>query len=387
MVTLGIDKVGAGACQDLLAGRRIGLITNYSGIDSRMREDLDVFAAAGYRVVKLFTPEHGLYGAMDGAAVADTVHPKYGIPMISLYGEKLKPTPEDLADVDILVYDIQDVGLRYYTYIYTLAYCMMAAAEAGIGLAVLDRPNPLGDRVCGNRMRDEFASFVGDHALAIRYGLTAGELGCYFRAHLALDLDYTVVEMEGYRSDMYWPQTGQPWNTPSPAIHTFHSALCYAGGCFFEATNISEGRGTASPFQIYGAPFIDMDLLHDALQAGFARENLDIDGLLLRKRAFTPFYSKYQGEVCFGVEYLPVKDSVDFLPVALLTMKTIRDLYPAQFGFRTYADVSRLTTLTGDENADRYLAGDMTLHALLADWQAQADDFEAEVAPLRLYRR
>ncbi len=379
MVTLGIDRIEE--YRSLFAGRRIGLVTNFSGVDSCLREDLDVFAAAGLSVVRLFTPEHGLYGVGDGESVADSEHPKYHIPILSLYGDKVQPDPADLDGLDVLVYDIQDVGLRYYTYIYTLANCMKTAAEVQLPVVVLDRPDPLGDAVGGNRIAPEHSSFVGDHALPIRYGLTIGELGAYFRRHLKLDLDYSVIPMEGYAGDMRWPETGQLWNLPSPAIHTFQTVLCYYGGCFFEATNLSEGRGTAEPFQIYGAPFIDMDRLADALRDGIPKEHL-----AMRTRAFLPASSKYKGEICYGVEFIPLDEDLDFLPVSLFTMKTIRDLYPDEFQFRSYADVTGLARLTGDASADGYLDGRVTLPELMADWSAQSASFKRETEDLRIYR-
>ncbi|MBO6159050.1 MAG: DUF1343 domain-containing protein [Firmicutes bacterium] len=380
MVRLGIDQIGER--ESLFKGKRIGLITNYSGVDSRLIDDTTCFMEAGLNVCKLFTPEHGLYGAMDGASVTDSVHPKYKIPMISLYGGKLKPDTEDLQDLDLLVYDIQDVGMRYYTYIYTLANCMMAAGEAGLPLMVLDRPDPLGDTVSGNRMNPAYDCFVGAHQLATRYGLTAGEVGRYFKHHLDLDIDYQVIPMKGYYSSMKWPKTGQLWNLPSPSIHTFHSALCYVGGCFFEATNISEGRGTAAPFQIYGAPFVNMDDLFAVL-----KERIHDPNLAFRTRAFTPFWSKHQGKTCFGVEFILLSDELDFMPTALVLMKTLLDMYPDQFEFRSYADVSRLTSLSGDTSCDDYLQGKISLKELMESWDAQAGEFEEEVRPFRLYSK
>ena len=378
MVKLGIDRISE--YPQLLKGKKLGLITNFSGVSSQLEEDLDVFAQAGYTVDRVLTPEHGLYGAMDGEKVDNSIHHKYKIPMISLYGDKRKPAAEDLAGLDVLVYDIQDVGLRYYTFIYTLANCMEAAAENGIGVIVLDRPNPLGAAVGGNRMDPAIASFVGDHELATRYGLTIGELGYYFKKHLNLNVEYNVIPMEGYKKSMLWPQTGQIWNLPSPSIHTFQSIQCYYGGCFFEGTNISEGRGTAEPFQIFGAPFIDMDRLVSELRLRIQDENL-----AFRKRAFTPFWSKHQGQTCFGVEFIPLNEKVDFMPTALITMKTILELHPDQFEFRSYADVGRLAQLSGDSGVDEYLADKISLAELLTDWEEQSMDFEEEVQECRIY--
>jgi len=378
MVALGIDRLRT--FDSAFEGKRIGLITNYSGVDSRLVDDMTVFHEAGYNVVRLFTPEHGMYGAMDGAGVGDCVHPRYRTPMISLYGDKLKPSADDLAGVDVLVYDIQDVGMRYYTYIYTMANCMRAADEAGLPMIVLDRPNPLGNTVSGNRMDPRYDCFVGAHRLCTRYGLTPGELGFYFKRHFGLTLDYRAIPMAGYREAMKWPETGQLWNLPSPSIHTFNTALCYVGGCFFEATNISEGRGTAAPFQIYGAPFVDMDALVGAL-----RERIRDPHLAFRTRAFTPFWSKYAGETCFGVEFIPLSAELDFMRTALILMKTLLDMYPERFEFRSYADVSRLTSLSGDESVDAYLGDRMSLEELLGSWEAQSAAFEEEVRAFRLY--
>ncbi|MCD8022595.1 MAG: DUF1343 domain-containing protein, partial [Lachnospiraceae bacterium] len=319
-------------------------------------------------------------GPADGAAVENSEHPKYHIPVVSLYGKKVHPEPSDFEGIDLLVYDIQDVGLRYYTYIYTLANCMQTAAECGIEFVVLDRPNPLGDQVAGGRIRPEYDSFVGAHGLPIRYGLTVGELGAYFKNYLHLNLSYRVIPMEGYRRKMRWPDTGQLWNLPSPAIHTFQTILCYCGGCFFEATNISEGRGTAEPFQIYGAPFIDMDALVQELKRRISDENL-----AFRKRAFVPNTSKYKGETCYGVEFLPRSDRLDFLPTALITMKTIREMYPEEFAFASYADVSRLSRLTGDDRVNAYLDDQIALDELLEAWKCESTVFERETEDLRLY--
>ena len=378
MVTLGIDRIHEYG--SMLVGKKIGLITNYSGVDSDLTDDMTVFYKAGYPITKVFTPEHGLYGAMDGAKVGDGVHPQYGVPMISLYGAKLKPSPEDLQGLDLLIYDIQDVGLRYYTYIYTLANCMQAADKVGLPFVILDRPNPLGNVISGNRTDPKYDCFVGAHRLATRYGLTVGELGYYFMQFFKLTLDYQVIPMKGYQASMKWPQTGQLWNLPSPSIHTFHSALCYVGGCFFEATNISEGRGTFAPFQVYGAPFVDMDQLVKVLH-----EKIHDPNLTFRTRAFTPFWSKYEGKTCFGVEFIPLSDNLNFMPTALIMMKTMMELYPNDFEFRSYADVSRLTSLSGDQSVDDYLQGNRMLEDLLDDWQTQSDAFAKEVKGCRIY--
>lgn len=378
MIKLGIDRIKEN--KTLFENKKIGLITNYSGVDSKLVEDMDVFHDAGFNVIKLYTPEHGLYGAMDGEAIDNSVHPKYKVPMISLYGEKKQPSKEDLEGIDVLVYDIQDVGLRYYTYIYTLANCMVVAAEAKIKFVVLDRPNPLGNTVSGNRMKKEVSSFVGDHELPIRYGLTPGELGFYFKDYLKLDIDYQVIAMEGYKAFMKWPETGQYWNLPSPSIHTFQTNLCYLGGCFFEATNISEGRGTAAPFQIFGAPFVKLDEFISEL-----RKRIKCEEVAIRPRAFTPFWSKHAGKTCYGVEFIPTGNELNFLYPAIITLKTFYDLYPNDFEFVKYADVSRLSSLTGDNLVDEYLTNKITLDELKEIWEKEAKEFEIQTQKYRIY--
>ena len=230
---LGLDRLAE--FEPVLKGKRIGLITNYSGVDSRWRSNVEVFTEAGLRVVCIFTPEHGMFGRGAGKPVDNDVFPGYGIPMISLFGEKQRPDAALLQDIDVLVYDIQDVGLRYYTYIYTMTYCMEAAALCGIPFVVLDRPNPLGNRtISGGRLLPEYRSFIGDYGLPVRYGLTCGELGGYFLQYKGISMDYQVIPMKNYTRDMYYCDTGQPWNIPSPALPDLDSTICYCGGCFAE---------------------------------------------------------------------------------------------------------------------------------------------------------
>lgn len=378
MVTLGIDRIAS--LDALFAGKRIGLITNYSGVDSTLTTDIRVFNHCGFQVKRLFTPEHGLYGAMDGKAVENSEEPVFHLPIVSLYESKTEPDEEDLADIDLLVYDIQDVGLRYYTYIYTLAGCMKAAAKYQRPLVVLDRPDPLGSTVGGARIEETIHSFVGDYQLPVRYGLTAGELGYYFKDYLKLDLEYMVVPMQHYKRSMKWPQTGQLWNLPSPSIHTFQTLLCYNGGCFFEATNVSEGRGTAEPFQIFGAPFIRMDELSALL-----KERIHSADVAIRERAFTPFWSKYAGKTCYGVEFIPLTQELDFLPAALITMRTIAELYPEEFELKSYADVSRLEQLTGSRRVEDYLFGKADLAELLESWEQEDARFIEQTRKFQIY--
>lgn len=376
---LGLDRIDEFSSS--LKKKRIGLITNYSGVNSLLKENIEILLNEEITITKIFAPEHGIYGIADGESFEDSIHPVYKIPVISLYGEKMKPSKEDLEHIDILIYDIQDVGLRYYTYLYTLAYSILAASENNKKLIVLDRPNPLGEEIIiGNRIPKNLSSFVGDYELPIRYGLSIGEFGKYFIKYQKIDVDYEVIEMKNYFTDTYFDKTGLEWNVPSPAITSFHSNICYSGGCFFEALNISEGRGTFKPFQIYGAPWINMEKLYTTL----LEENFK--GFKFRKRAFMPFYSKYKNEVCFGIEFFPEHNKADFIPVSLILMKNIYLLHEDKFKFIKYADVERMDYLTGDPDVLKYLQGKIDLEELLNNWEVQSELFREYVSHLRIYR-
>jgi len=375
-VKMGIDKVSG---NPFFCGKNIGLITNYSGVNSNFEEDTAVLLKNNFKVVKIFSPEHGIYGVADGQAVGDSIHPEYDIPVISLYGEKKHPEVEDFKGLDLLVYDVQDVGLRYYTFIYTLAYCMETAGKAGIPIVILDRPNPLGSRIRGSRMDDRYASFVGDYRLPIRYGLTPGELALYFKKEYNINCEVKIILMDNYKNDMTFPDTGLYWNVPSPAIPDYSANICYSGGCFIEATNLSEGRGSPRPFQMYGAPWMDMEKMSKWLK------DREFSDFLFRKRAFVPFSSKYQNEVCFGIEFFAKTNQADFIPQMLYFMRGLMDIHPEKISFNKYADVSRLESLTGDDRVRAYLEGKIELDDLISKWEEEERDFEEIVGEIRLY--
>lgn len=369
----------------LFRGKRIGLITNFSGISPDWSQDtIHLLVSEGYELVRIFTPEHGLYGAGAGESVEDMLHPKLGIPVVSLYGSRRAPTAEDLRDLDVLVYDIQDVGLRYYTYIYTMCYSLRAAAGLGLPYVVLDRPNPLGGRIIsGARIDPDIHSFVGDYELPMRYGLTVGEMARYYLKYAGVNGELTVIPLENYTRDMLFPEQGLLWNTPSPALPTFESAICYSGGCLFEALNISEGRGSDKPFQIYGAPFIDMDDLYADV-----KERMADDQIVFRRRSFVPNTSKYQGELCFGLEFHPLKPDCDFFMPALILMKAIYTRYADKVEFQKIPgniNGHHLTILSGNTWAEEYVAGRMSERHLLEGLASQHAAFEEYAADVRLY--
>ncbi len=319
-----------------LAGRRVGLVCNPTAVTRGLVHAADLLhAAPGVKLAALFGPEHGVRGdAQYMAAVGGERDARTGIPVHSLYGEtaaSLRPTRAQLEGLDALVFDIQDVGSRYYTYQATMMLCMEAAAEAHIGFVVLDRPNPIGGvLVEGPRLRPGFESFCGLHDLAVRHAMTVGELALLFVAERGLDLDLEVVECRGWKRSTLFRDTGLPWVFPSPNMPTPETALVYPGACLLEGTNLSEGRGTTKPFELMGAPWIDAA----RLAADLARERLL--GVRFRPVSFVPAWDKHAGERCHGVEIFPT-DPARFRPfrtgIAVVAHARAQD--PARFAWRT----------------------------------------------------
>ena len=283
------------------------------------------------RLTALFGPEHGI--AADAQDLVEVGHSRdraTGLPVYSLYGETRVPTQAMLEDVDAMVYDVQDVGSRYYTFVYTMLHVMEACAREKKRVVVLDRPNPLGGEVVdGNLLELEYLSFVGMHPLVVRHGMTTGELALLFREELGLDVDLRVVPMKGWRRPMHYEDTGLPWVLPSPNIPTVDTAFVYPGGCLIEGTNLSEGRGTTRPFELVGAPWLDAHALERALDA----ERLP--GVRFRAAAFTPTFQKHQGVLCHGVQ-LHVHDRERFpaFLTYLLLIHHARRQDPKRFAWR-----------------------------------------------------
>lgn len=338
-------------------GKRVGIITNHTGLNSERRHIADLFHEAdGVTLVALFGPEHGIRGdAPAGAKIATRTDPKTGVPAYSLYGEIHKPTPEMLKDIDVLIYDIQDVGARFYTYISTMALCMEAAAEAKISFYVLDRPNPIGGLVEGPMLDPAHRSFVGLHPIALRHGMTVGELAQMFNgegwltagskeAPQSIKADLHVVQMQGWRHDMLFDETGLPWLSPSPNITSLTTALVYPGTCLLEATNFSEGRGTNLPFEKIGAPLIDSQKLIDKLQdrvPGIYLRSIDFIPMDIPGKAMNP---KFEGSGCRGLQ-LDVTAPRTYRAVAfgIHLLCTLHELYPKRFTI----DERRMARLSG----------------------------------------
>ena len=357
---------------DILRGRQVGLVTNQTGRLSNGAFLVDALLKDGIRVTALFGPEHGIRGNADeGARIADGRDPKTGITVFSLYGRTNKPTPEMLRGVDILVYDIQDVGARFYTYISTLSLVMEAAAESHIPVVVLDRPNPLGGLIVDGPVRvDSLASFVAFSPIPVVYGLTCGELATMINEEHWLanrvTADLTVIPMEGWQRSMFWPETGLRWIAPSPNIPTFRAALAYPATCFIEATNLSEGRGTRAPFTTFGAPFIDGPFLAGVL-AGRHHGDIRFSSV-----DFTPRRSKHTGQLCHGVAlevtatdaYHPVRLGVDLLLAAAAACPD-----------SMHINVRGLNRLMGDPEVVRMILEGGEAARIAASWEDDVTTF------------
>lgn len=353
---------------NLIKNRSIGLITNATGVDEELRDNVSLLAADNrFNLRAFFAPEHGFFGAAeDGLSVSSTIDERTKIPVYSLYGETKKPTPEMLADIDVLIFDIQDVGVRFYTFISTMMLAMEAAEQCGIYFIVLDRPNPInGVAVEGNILNTKFSSFVGKHPLPVRHGLTIGELALLFKAELKLDLELAVVKMQGWRRDMWYDDTGLQWVLTSPNMPTLTTAMLYPGTCFIEGTNISEGRGTTKPFELLGAPWIDAHQFADELNG------LKLPGVKFRPAFFTPAFSKYKGEFCQGIQvHLLDRNPLKPVQVGLEIISKARELYPKDFQWRSYFDL-----LAGSDGIRKNLSAGMDVGELVNSWESELSVF------------
>lgn len=357
---------------DALDGRRIGLLTNPSAVTRELASAYDVLRAAPQVDLRaLFSPEHGFAAAArDGAHVASSIDPRTGVPIHSLYGATMRPTRDMLAGLDAVVCDIQDIGVRYYTYAWTISTMLQAAGAAGVEVVLLDRPNPLGDAVDGTPVEPDYRSIVGGAPIPVQHGLTLGELMRLYNPRWnPTPTALLVVACEGYRRDMTWEETGLPFVPPSPAMPHLSTARHYPGACLLEGTNLSEGRGTALPFEICGAPFIDGDALAARLNA------LDLPGVRYRPHVFTPTASKWAGEVCAGVQAHIVDASYRPLLAWVAVICEIRRLYPAEFAWLppyVGAQHPHFELLAGGATLRAQIEADVPLAEIAAEWDAAA---------------
>ena len=339
-VLSGLDHLLSEAGQPLLEalrGKRVGLLVNPTSITAGHVHAIDVLLGAGVKLVRLFGPEHGVRAeAQDMESVVQSVDALSGLPVVSLYGEtfeSLEPNQGWVRDLEVVVADIQDVGARYYTYAYTVGLMMKACGQAGIPCWVLDRPNPLGGEVVeGNVVEPGCASFVGMQPLAMRHGMTLGELAGFFARYGGWSCELKVVKMVGWRRSMWYDQTGLPWVMPSPNMPTLDTATVYPGQCLLEGTNLSEGRGTTRPFELFGAPYLDAPALKRAL------EDCELEGVKFRDTSFKPMFQKHAHLICHGVQ-AHVTDRQAFRSVAMsvAVLTACRKLAPQEFGWRAQA--------------------------------------------------
>lgn len=355
----------------LIAGKRVGLITNHSAVDRQMRSAIDLLAGTpGVKLAALFGPEHGVRGAVQaGDSVENGTDSKTGVPIYSLYGRTARPTPEMLKGIDMLLFDIQDAGVRFYTYITTLGDCMEAAAEQEIPFVVLDRPNPLADTAIEGRLLDiaRFKSGVGAYVIPIRYGLTIGELAGFINDGLKKPAKLTVVKMKNYRRSLWYDQTGLQWVAPSPNIPSLATAIVYPGMCLIEGTNVSEGRGTTQPFEMIGAPWINGDKLAEQLNA------LKLPGVLFRAASFTPTFSKFKDQTCNGIQ-VHVVDRQQFqaVRVVLHILATLKRDYPDQFQW-----LKSIDRLSGSDDLRLAIDRNTPVDDILASWAPELKKFDA----------
>jgi uncharacterized protein YbbC (DUF1343 family) len=369
----------------------MGAIVNPTSTDASMRHLADLLRGApGVQLAALFGPEHGIRGeAQYMETVDDAVDPVTGVPVHSLYGstfESLSPRPEWLEGLDALVFDIQDVGSRYYTYIYTMALAMRSAGKAGLRFFVLDRPNPIGGELLeGNLVGERFRSFVGLYPLLNRHGMTVGELARLFNAEERMGVDLTVIPMSGWTRALFWEETGLPFVPPSPNMPTPDTALVYPGMCMLEGTNVSEGRGTCRPFEQFGAPWLDARKLVEKL----TRE--DLPGVRFRPVSFTPTFDKHQGVRCGGA-MLHIVDRQRFLAVrtALAVVRACRELGGSRFAWRRDAyefvqDIPAFDLLCGTDQIRVQLELGASVEVLVQGFDQDAKQFTARRSPHLLY--
>ncbi len=400
-VTTGLDVLAADAAarKKVLAGRRVGILCHPASVASDLVHVVDRFLQLGIRPTRLFGPEHGVRGdAQDMIGVPAAPDSRTGIPVSSLYGStfaSLTPTAAELADIDVLVVDLQDVGSRYYTYVWTMGLAMQAAAAAGISVVVLDRPNPIGGvAIEGGPVGARYGSFVGLGSVPVRHGLTLAEMARLIAVGLPwgpppfrerLDVDLSVISLQGWRREMAFEETGQPWVLPSPNMPTVDTAFVYPGLCLLEGTNLSEGRGSTRPFEIVGAPFLDgyrlaEDLGRDALP-----------GVVFRPLTFRPTFHKFAGTPCGGIQ-LHVTDRRTFLPLrtGIAILVAARAQAPGEFRWRSepyefVADRLAIDLLAGTEAVRAGVDAGASARDIVAPFAGFEQEFRDIRAAVLLY--
>jgi len=387
-VALGVDRL-LGPDRRLLEGRRVGIVCNPASVDAAFRHTADrLVEDPEITVTALFGPQHGFRSDVQDNMI-ETPHARDArrrVPVFSLYSETREPTDEMLRGVDVLVVDLQDVGTRVYTYVYTMANCMRAAARHGIPVIVCDRPNPVGgEEVEGNRLETPYTSFVGQFPLPLRHGMTIGELARLFNEAFGIGAPLEVVPLDGWSRAMYHDETGLPWIIPSPNIPTLDSAIVYPGAVLFEGTRLSEGRGTTRPFELIGAPWIDGERLAAAMN------ERGLPGVHFRPAFFEPTFQKHAGQTCGGCQ-LHVLDRRTFRPVrsSVELMAEFRRQDPARFPWREppyeyERDKQPIDILYGSDRLRATLDAGGDVSALVASWAPDEEAFRKTREKYLLY--
>lgn len=363
-----------------LQGRRLALLTNHTGINRGLQSSIDILHKR-YGLSALIACEHGIRGDIQaGELLEDARDQATGLPVHSIYGKAGKQlTDYALAAFDVLIVDLQDVGLRFYTYLYSVGYALASCARANKQVVVLDRINPLGgEKVQGTVLDPAFASFVGDYALPTRYGLTLGELALYVKHYLQLDVDLHIIPLSGWQRQLYLDDTDTPWPPPSPNCPHLSTILCYQGTCILEGTNLSEGRGTTLPFEMVGAPYINAQALTGQMT------KLRLPGLGFTPAYFSPSFSKHQGQACQGV-MLHIRDrqQADPLLASLCLLETVQSLYPGEFAYLPpYEGVFFFDRLLG---TDAFRSGKLKAEGLLQAHQPRVAAFARDCMQFHLY--
>jgi uncharacterized protein YbbC (DUF1343 family) len=385
----GIERL-VGEEAGLIRGKKLGALVHPASVDGGLRHTVSSLLAHGADLRLLFGPEHGVLGeAQDMEAVAATAQTPWNLPVHNLYGhsfESLRPRREALAGLDALLVDLQDIGSRYYTFIYTMALCMEACHEAGVEVIVLDRPNPIGGMaVEGGTVHDGYRSFVGLYPLANRHGLTIAEVASYLQRECGVGAPPTIVRMSGWRRAELFDETGLPWVLTSPNMPTLQTALVYPGMCLLEGTDLSEGRGTTRPFELFGAPFIEPNRLVERLEAA------ELPGVRFRPCFFKPTFQKHAGVLCGGAQ-LHVIDRAAFRPylTGVACLLAVRSLWPKEFRWRerAYEFVTNrpaIDLLAGSDRLRRQLDAGTPLAEIAASWRGEEAAFAARRAEHLLY--
>jgi uncharacterized protein YbbC (DUF1343 family) len=374
-VQTGLDVLAAQKFAPL-KGKHIGLITNHTGVDSQDRRNIELFSKApGVQLVALFSPEHGLAGR-NNENVSSAKDPTTGLPVYSLYGETRRPTDEMLQGIDALVFDIQDAGVRFYTYTVTMAYCMEEAAKRNIAFFVLDRPNPMGgDIVEGPMLDPDKTSFIAYYPTAVRYGLTIGELAQFFNAENHIGADLHVIAMKNWHRNYFFESTGIKWIPPSPALRTTKGAILYPGIEILQNAGVSVGRGTQAPFEQFGAPWMNGDEVAAALN------DRHLPGLHFVSQPFIPVGGPYSGEHCGGVGIrITERGAVRAMRMGLEIATVLQKLYPQQFA------TAKLIDLVGNADTVQQLQSGVAPEKIVASWSDALATFDQARHKYFLYK-